>query len=153
VYRLYDYPLSCPFPLTREPQSYTLYQFRARFETVVTGTGSFDGALDRDIVEMNHAPVGHGRTTHQSHPELPLHLSLSQSERRDLSQDPAIVTDPDQGQRFLFLLHDIDGECVGLFIVGIHFGGIERPASTYNGSDKGHDGKCHRELTNRRRGR
>lgn len=136
MYRLYDYPHSCPSPLTREPQSYTLYKFRARFETVETGTGSFDGALDRDIVEMDHASVGHGRTTHQSDPKLPVHLSLSQSERRDLSQDPVVVADPDQGQRFLFLLHDIDGELVGLFVVDVHFGRVERPTLTYNGSEK-----------------
>lgn len=132
-----------PFPpVTREPQSYTLYKIRARLVTVVTGTGPFDGALDRDIVEMNHAPVGHGRTTHQSDPKLPLHLSLRQPERRDLSQDPAIVIDPDQGQRFLFLLHDIDGECVGLFIVGIHFGGVEGPTSACNRSDLGQISRC-----------
>lgn len=125
-----------------ESPSYILYKFRARLETVVTGTESFDGALDRDIVEMDHASVGHGRTTHQSDPKLPVHLSLSQSERRDLSQDPAVVADPDQGQRFLFLLHDIDGECVGLFIVGIHFGGVEGPTSACNRSDLGQISRC-----------
>jgi hypothetical protein len=126
-----------PFPpVAREYPSYILYKIRARLVTVVTGTGPFDGALDRDFVEMYRAPVGHGRATHQSDPKLPLHLSLSQSERRDLSQDPVVVADPDQGQRFLFLLHDIDGECVGFFIVGIHFCGVERPTLTYNGSDK-----------------
>jgi hypothetical protein len=130
--------------LTLAPSSYysrtselhtVLYKFRARLETVANGNGALDGALDRDFVEMNHTPVGHGRATHQSDPKLPLHLSLSQPKRRNLSQDPAVVADPDQGQRFLFLLHDIDGESVGLFIVGIHFGGVERPTLTYNGLD------------------
>jgi hypothetical protein len=123
-------PVACKCP------SYKLYKFRARLETVITSTGLLDGALDGDFVEVNHTPVGHGRATHQSDPKLPLHLSLSQPERRDLSQDPVVVADPDQGQRFLFLLHDIDGECVGFFIVGIHFCGVERPTLTYNGSDK-----------------
>jgi hypothetical protein len=36
----------------------------------------------------------------------------------------------------LFLLHDIDGELVGLFVVDVHFGRVERPTLTYNGSEK-----------------